>query len=198
MLATHTQSSIPYTYPIRTRQNPTTALTKILKTTNPTESLQRPYTKKPKNPDVTGHLSKDVGSCQNYGPFLGALNIRCRIILRTQKGTIILTTTHVLELSRSCASRQARSDHEADAVLPLVLLFILFWLGFRVWGLGGVCVCVYVCIHIYIYLFVYIFISVCMDGFVLFKGRGAICFTGFRRELEGTREVWGLGELEMS
>ena len=37
-----------------------------------------------------------------------------------------------------------------------------------------------------------------MDGFVLFKGSGAICFTGFRRELEGTREVWGLGELEMS
>ena len=36
-----------------------------------------------------------MGSCQNYGPFLGTLNIRCRIILRTQKGTIILTTTHI-------------------------------------------------------------------------------------------------------
>ena len=35
-----------------------------------------------------------MGSCQNYGPFLGTLNNRCRIILRTQKGTIILTTTH--------------------------------------------------------------------------------------------------------
>ena len=34
---------------------------------------------------------KHVGSCQNYGPFLGTLNIRCRIIIRTQKGTIILT-----------------------------------------------------------------------------------------------------------
>ena len=34
-----------------------------------------------------------MGGCQNYGPFLGAKNIRCRIILRTQKGTIILTTT---------------------------------------------------------------------------------------------------------
>ena len=32
--------------------------------------------------------------CQIYGPFLGTLNIRCRIIIRTQKGTIILTTTH--------------------------------------------------------------------------------------------------------
>ena len=32
---------------------------------------------------------KTMGRC------LGTLNIRCRIILRTQKGTIILTTTHV-------------------------------------------------------------------------------------------------------
>ena len=30
-----------------------------------------------------------MGSCQNYAPFLGTLNIRCRIIIRTQKGTII-------------------------------------------------------------------------------------------------------------
>ena len=32
---------------------------------------------------------------QNDAPFLGTLNIRCRIIIRTQKGTLILTTTHV-------------------------------------------------------------------------------------------------------
>ena len=38
-----------------------------------------------------------MGSCQNYGPFLGTLNNRCRIIIRTQKGTIILTTTQILE-----------------------------------------------------------------------------------------------------
>ena len=36
-----------------------------------------------------------MGSCQNYGPFLGALNNRCRIIIGTQNGTIILTTTHI-------------------------------------------------------------------------------------------------------
>ena len=36
-----------------------------------------------------------MGSCQNYGPFLGTLNNRCHIIIRTQKGTIILTTTHI-------------------------------------------------------------------------------------------------------
>ena len=36
-----------------------------------------------------------MGGCQNYGSFLGTLNIRCRIIIGTQKGTIILTTTHI-------------------------------------------------------------------------------------------------------
>ena len=36
-----------------------------------------------------------MGGCQNDGPFLGTLNIRCRIIIVTQKGTIILTTTHI-------------------------------------------------------------------------------------------------------
>ena len=36
-----------------------------------------------------------MGGCQNYGPFLGTLNIRGRIIIGTQKGTIILTTTHI-------------------------------------------------------------------------------------------------------
>ena len=36
-----------------------------------------------------------MGGCQNYGPLLGALNIRGRIIIGIQKGTIILTTTHI-------------------------------------------------------------------------------------------------------
>ena len=36
-----------------------------------------------------------MGGCQNYGPLLGSLHTRCCIILRTQKGTIILTTTHM-------------------------------------------------------------------------------------------------------
>ena len=40
-----------------------------------------------------------MGSCQNRGPFLGTLNNRCRIILGTQKGTIILTTTHMYFIS---------------------------------------------------------------------------------------------------
>ena len=37
--------------------------------------------------------------CQNYGPFLGTLNIRGRIIIGIQKGTIILTTTHMRVLN---------------------------------------------------------------------------------------------------
>ena len=36
-----------------------------------------------------------MGGCQNYGPSLGTLNIRCRSIIGTQIGTIILTTTHI-------------------------------------------------------------------------------------------------------
>ena len=40
-----------------------------------------------------------MGGYQNYGPFLGPLNTKCRIILRTQKGTIILTTTHIEDSS---------------------------------------------------------------------------------------------------
>ena len=36
-----------------------------------------------------------MAGCQNYGPFLGTLNIRGRIIIGIQKGTIILITTHM-------------------------------------------------------------------------------------------------------
>ena len=36
-----------------------------------------------------------MGGCQNYGLFLNALNIMCRIIVGTQKGTIMLATTHM-------------------------------------------------------------------------------------------------------
>ena len=37
----------------------------------------------------------NMGGCQNSGPFLGPLNIRCRTIIGIQKGTRILTTTHI-------------------------------------------------------------------------------------------------------
>ena len=45
-----------------------------------------------------------MGGCQNYGSFLGTLNIRCRIILGIQKGTLILTTSHMLRGFRACRS----------------------------------------------------------------------------------------------
>ena len=35
-----------------------------------------------------------MGICQNRGPFLGTLNNKCRIILGTQKGTIILKPSY--------------------------------------------------------------------------------------------------------
>ena len=41
-----------------------------------------------------------MGGCQNYGPILGTLNIRCRIIMEIQKKTIILTTTHMDHIIR--------------------------------------------------------------------------------------------------
>ena len=38
-----------------------------------------------------------MGGCQNYDLLLGSLNTRCRIVLRIQKRTIILTSTHILQ-----------------------------------------------------------------------------------------------------
>ena len=35
-----------------------------------------------------GCLGCYMAGCQNYDPFFGTLNIRCRIIIGTQKGTI--------------------------------------------------------------------------------------------------------------
>ena len=46
----------------------------------------------------------NLGSCQKYGPVLSSLNIRCRIIIGTPKGTIILTTTHLEDQGLSKSS----------------------------------------------------------------------------------------------
>ena len=46
-----------------------------------------------------------MGGCQNCGPFLGTQNIRCRIITGTEKGTIILTTTHMGVMSKVAGLR---------------------------------------------------------------------------------------------
>ena len=45
-----------------------------------------------------------MGGCQNDGPFLDALNIRCRTIIGIQKGTVILTTTPIVTLTKSLNS----------------------------------------------------------------------------------------------
>ena len=39
-----------------------------------------------------------IGGCQNYGPFLGTLHIRRRIIVEIQKRTRILMTTLLAEV----------------------------------------------------------------------------------------------------
>ena len=49
----------------------------------------------PSTQPARGLRRRHMGGCQNYGPLLGPLNTRCRSVLRTQKGTIILTTTHM-------------------------------------------------------------------------------------------------------
>ena len=48
---------------------------------------------------ASGIVSPHLGACQNYGPFLGTLNNRCRIIIGTQTGTIILTITHLHDVT---------------------------------------------------------------------------------------------------
>ena len=47
------------------------------------------------DPSAFGMVPQHMGCCQNYGPFLSTLNIRCRNVIGIQKGTIILTTTHM-------------------------------------------------------------------------------------------------------
>ena len=44
-------------------------------------------------------IMASMGGCQNYGPFLGTRNTRCRVITGIQKGTIVLTSTHILKNS---------------------------------------------------------------------------------------------------
>ena len=51
-------------------------------------------------------LEPYLGSCQNYGPFWGTLNNRCRIIL----GTIILATTHIRDSSLHPDIRRTKAE----------------------------------------------------------------------------------------
>ena len=49
---------------------------------------------------------------QNYDPFLGALNIRCRIIMGIHKGTIILTATHLIV----ARNQEMKAQRDARAI----------------------------------------------------------------------------------
>ena len=60
--------------------------------------------------EVTLRGSVHVGGCQNYDPFLGTLNSRCRIIIGIQNGSIILTTTHVHDRHSPCTTTRSASQ----------------------------------------------------------------------------------------
>ena len=60
-----------------------------------------------------------MGGCQNYGPILGPLITWCCIIVRNQKGAMILTTNHMAAVSLGALPRQlAQQLLEAAPRLP--------------------------------------------------------------------------------
>ena len=67
-----------------------------------------------RGPLIFGNSYVHLGGCQNYDPFLGTPNIRCSIVTRTQQGTLILTTTHLLHTKFSGASSLAPSSLGLD------------------------------------------------------------------------------------
>ena len=77
---------------------------------DPEGSLSQLQTKVKHTP--THYSACHKGGCQNYGPFWGTLNTRCRTILGTQKGTIILTTTQ--KAAMLSPNPGALADHEEN------------------------------------------------------------------------------------
>ena len=66
-----------------------------------------------------------MGGCQNYGSFLGTLNIRCRVIMGIQKGAMILTTTHILgQLASSSFDSNPGSQGLTTMVSPAAEQFV--------------------------------------------------------------------------
>ena len=109
---------------------------------------------------------------------MGTLNSRCRIISRTQKGTLILTTTHLV-LVRGTGCREPRRELQGSctvtcrAVCTLPRGFIdttIMELGPQsdntddLSGPNSILVCI--CMYIYIYTYhIYIYIwTVCLLG----------------------------------
>ena len=70
----------------------------------------------------------------DYGPFLGTLNINCRIITGTQKGTIILTGTHmsqVCELQEVASCRNIGTLEITEKLSPLLTFNLIKFLMMR-------------------------------------------------------------------
>ena len=84
-----------------------------------------------------------IGGGQSYDPFLGTLHIRCRIIKGIQKGTIILTTTHIghigvwgLGLGMLGVKGYGCWGFRVPGLGFRVRVRDVRGLGFKVWGLG--------------------------------------------------------------
>ena len=60
--------------------------------------------------------------CQNWGPFLRTEYIRCRIIVGTQKGTIILTIAHMYKQLMLLEMNRRQSLKEGEILLILKIL----------------------------------------------------------------------------
>ena len=92
-------------------------------------------------PNLTRNEVEHMGGCQNYGPFLGTLNIRGRIIVGIQKGTIILTTNHIenciktANISGSGAIRKAAIDVGPQRSCPcaaaMKITVLLCWVAVK-------------------------------------------------------------------
>ena len=63
-----------------------------------------------------------MGGYQNYGPFLGTPNIRCRIIIGIQKGTIIFTTNHMSPVSRVALGLTLVTEKVGEAAAESMIL----------------------------------------------------------------------------
>ena len=64
-----------------------------------------------------------MGGCQNYGPFWGTLNIRCHTITRIQKGTITLTTSHIVKPHKERKTAVLHSIPKTTCRCPLWTMY---------------------------------------------------------------------------
>ena len=58
-----------------------------------------------------------LGGCQNYDPFWGTLDLRCRSIIGIKKGAIILTITQLKFQLKLSQERSSLSLHEPPGSL---------------------------------------------------------------------------------